>query len=191
MKTAKTGARSLSLRAGQGKRGGAHSRRGRGRRTQRGVAAVEFALVLPVLLAVLFGIVELGFMLYDKAVITNASRAAVRQAVAFGETASGAAAYMPVASATAVATNGLSSALISPRASSGVSVTVTMCTSSTSCTPNTPCSASGQSLTVAVSYPFTGLNLGSSVILGSSVNPLASVTNNLLTLNASTTMNCE
>ncbi|MFX1684387.1 pilus assembly protein [Paraburkholderia sp. A2RI-6] len=45
---------------------------------QKGVAAVEFALVLPVLLLILFGIVELSVALYDKAVITNASREGAR-----------------------------------------------------------------------------------------------------------------
>lgn len=45
---------------------------------QKGVAAVEFAIILPVLLLILFGIVELSLALYDKAVITNASREAAR-----------------------------------------------------------------------------------------------------------------
>ncbi|WP_246024787.1 TadE family protein [Paraburkholderia dinghuensis] len=154
---------------------------------------VEFALVLPLLLLVLFGIMETGFLLYDKAVITNASRAAARQAVAFGEDSTGAPLYMSPASATAIAKNGFSGMLISPAPASGATVTLTLCSSptSTSCVTNTPCSVTGQSLTVAVSYPFTGLSLGSGTILGMSINPLASVSKNLLTLNASTTMNCE
>jgi Flp pilus assembly protein TadG len=45
---------------------------------QKGVAAVEFALVLPLLLLIIFSTVELGIALYDKAVITNASREGAR-----------------------------------------------------------------------------------------------------------------
>jgi Flp pilus assembly protein TadG len=46
-----------------------------------GVAVVEFALVLPLLLIILFGIVDFGFMLYDKAVITNAVREGARAGI--------------------------------------------------------------------------------------------------------------
>ena len=48
------------------------------RRSRRGQALVEFALVLPIILAVMFGAVEFGTALYDKAVITNASREVLR-----------------------------------------------------------------------------------------------------------------
>lgn len=43
-----------------------------------GQAGVEFALVFPLLLILLFGIIEFGVLLYDKAVITNASREGAR-----------------------------------------------------------------------------------------------------------------
>lgn len=46
-----------------------------------GVAVVEFALLLPLLLIILFGIVDFGFMLYDKAVITNAAREGARAGI--------------------------------------------------------------------------------------------------------------
>jgi Flp pilus assembly protein TadG len=45
---------------------------------QEGQSLVEFALVAPVLLLVLFGIVEFGLMLYNQHVITNASREGAR-----------------------------------------------------------------------------------------------------------------
>jgi hypothetical protein len=48
---------------------------------QRGVSAVEFALVLPLLLVILFGIIDFGFMLYDKAMITNAAREGARAGI--------------------------------------------------------------------------------------------------------------
>jgi Flp pilus assembly protein TadG len=50
---------------------------------QQGASAVEFALIMPVLLVILFGIVEFGLALYDKAVITNASREGARAGIVF------------------------------------------------------------------------------------------------------------
>jgi Flp pilus assembly protein TadG len=47
--------------------------------SQRGAQIVEFALALPFLLLILFLIFDLGFMVFNKAVITNASREAARR----------------------------------------------------------------------------------------------------------------
>jgi len=47
----------------------------------RGGAVIEFVLVLPILLLILFGIIEFSIALYDKAVITNASREATRAGI--------------------------------------------------------------------------------------------------------------
>lgn len=44
----------------------------------RGASMVEFALVLPVLLLILFGIIEFGIIIYNQQVITNASREGAR-----------------------------------------------------------------------------------------------------------------
>ena len=51
------------------------------RHEERGAAAVEFALVLPVLVVVLFGIIEFGLILYSKEVLTNASREGTRAGI--------------------------------------------------------------------------------------------------------------
>jgi len=56
------------------------------RRFETGVAAVEFALVLPILVTLVFGVIETSFMLYDKAVITNASREAARAGIVMRQT---------------------------------------------------------------------------------------------------------
>src|SRR6185312_11491700 len=48
------------------------------RERERGAAAVEFALVLPVLLMLIFGIIDFGRMLAAKIVITEAAREGAR-----------------------------------------------------------------------------------------------------------------
>jgi Flp pilus assembly protein TadG len=50
------------------------------RMPSRGIAAVEFGLILPVLLLVLFGIVNFGLLFYDQSIITNAAREGARWA---------------------------------------------------------------------------------------------------------------
>lgn len=51
------------------------------RHRQRGSQAIEFALVLPFLILVIFAVLDFGFLVYNKAIITNASREAARTAV--------------------------------------------------------------------------------------------------------------
>ncbi len=53
-------------------------------RCQKGVAAIEFAIILPVLLMIIFGIIEFSILLYDKQVITNASREGARAGIVVG-----------------------------------------------------------------------------------------------------------
>jgi Flp pilus assembly protein TadG len=53
-------------------------------RREDGAAAVEFALVLPILIVLVFGIIEFGFALYNKEVITNASREGARYGIVIG-----------------------------------------------------------------------------------------------------------
>lgn len=50
---------------------------------QTGASAVEFAIILPLLVLFVFGIIEFSIMFYDKAVITNASREAARAGIVF------------------------------------------------------------------------------------------------------------
>ena len=50
-------------------------------RNQEGAAVVEFALVLPMLVMLAFGIIEFSLLLYDKSVITNASREGARAGI--------------------------------------------------------------------------------------------------------------
>ena len=53
------------------------------RNGQRGASVVEFALILPVLFVLGFGIIEFSIALYDKAMITNASREGARAGIVF------------------------------------------------------------------------------------------------------------
>ncbi|MFN2424917.1 MAG: TadE/TadG family type IV pilus assembly protein [Candidatus Binatia bacterium] len=52
-----------------------------GRSGQRGVSAVEFALVLPVLCVVLFGVIEFGMAFWRKQILTAAVREGARQGI--------------------------------------------------------------------------------------------------------------
>ncbi|HJW31585.1 MAG TPA: TadE family protein [Saprospiraceae bacterium] len=50
-------------------------------RERKGAAAVEFALVLPLLFLLVFGIVEWGLYLFNRHVITDASREGARKGI--------------------------------------------------------------------------------------------------------------
>ncbi|MDL1983398.1 MAG: pilus assembly protein [Deltaproteobacteria bacterium] len=50
---------------------------------QKGAVAVEFAIVLPLLVLLLFGIIESSLFLYDKTMITNASREGARAGIVY------------------------------------------------------------------------------------------------------------
>jgi Flp pilus assembly protein TadG len=47
-------------------------------KNQKGAAAVEFAIVLPFLVLLVFGMIEFGILYYNQQVITNASREGAR-----------------------------------------------------------------------------------------------------------------
>ncbi len=131
---------------------------------QRGAAAVEFALVLPLLLLIMFGIVEFGVAFYDKAMITNASREGARAGVVLKS---------PKATSTDiqnVVLNYTSSHLIS----FGTPHVPTITTTGQGGT-------FGQPLSVTVTYPYAGLGLGQ----------LLSALTGQITLSATTVMNNE
>jgi Flp pilus assembly protein TadG len=48
---------------------------------ERGAAAVEFGILLPLLMLILFGIIEFGMIMYSREVITNASREGARTGI--------------------------------------------------------------------------------------------------------------
>lgn len=48
---------------------------------QLGAAAIEFALILPLLMLVVFGTIEFGLLLFNQHVVTNASREGARAGI--------------------------------------------------------------------------------------------------------------
>ena len=134
---------------------------------EKGASAVEFALVLPVLMLVLFGIIEFGLTLYDKAIITNASREGARRGIVYvGDTVG-----VSPGVVTSTVDSYVGSYLVSLGSGTG--------TPSTTITGN--CGVPGSSLTVAVSYPYSFL------VLPSFASGLAGG----ITLSGVTVMRCE
>ena len=48
---------------------------------ERGVQAIELALLLPIFLGILYGIVDFGFMMYQNQIVANASREGARAGI--------------------------------------------------------------------------------------------------------------
>ncbi|MEX3669801.1 TadE/TadG family type IV pilus assembly protein [Paraburkholderia phenoliruptrix] len=132
---------------------------------QGGHAVVELALLLPLLLMLMLGIVESSLALYDKAVATNASREAARAGIVLK------APLLTVQQIQNVAANYAQGHLITFGSTVNPTVNVIQSSGTTS----------GNPLTVTVSYSFSGL------VLGAYFNPLP----NLLQISSSTTMNYE
>ncbi|WP_116137067.1 TadE/TadG family type IV pilus assembly protein [Trinickia diaoshuihuensis] len=132
---------------------------------ERGVAALEFVLVFPFLMTILFGIVDTSLLLCDKAVITNASREAARAGVVV---------RVPQLSASEVSSVALDYAqnnLVTGGTSTTPAVTVDQ---SAGTSPGSP-------LKVTVTYSYHGLVLGSA--FSSLTGPV--------TVSATTVMNYE
>jgi Flp pilus assembly protein TadG len=136
---------------------------------KRGTSVAELAICLPLLLLLVFGIIEFGFILYDQAMITNASREGARAGIVFhhpdrisdGEIIN-------------VVTNYCSDYLVSLGSSSSVSVNVSRAGS-----------APGDSLAVTVTYPYTFLVLPNLTALSGGSLPGG------ITLTAQTVMRME
>ncbi len=52
------------------------------RKPQRGAVIIEFALLLPLFLLLLMGMIEFGLLFYNKQVVTNSSREGARAGIA-------------------------------------------------------------------------------------------------------------
>ena len=132
---------------------------------QHGASMVEFAIVLPVLLMLIFGMIEFSVMLYDKAMLTNASREGTRIGILYD---------FPTRITEAEIRNTVDNYLQNNLISLGGASTWNTSLSGT-------CTAAGDPITVTVTYPYNFL------VLPNFVTSLAPT----LTLGATTTMRCE
>ena len=130
---------------------------------QRGAAAIEFALVLPLYLLVIDGVMEFSLVLYDQAIVLNAAREAVRAGVVVSDPKLSNAAIAAVAQTYAVRY------LLSFDNAHAVTVAVNQTAGGAYQTP----------LTVSVAFTYTSLLAGSflaaiqlPVVLSSSVTGL-------------------
>ncbi len=114
---------------------------------ERGVAALEFVLVFPFLMTVLFGIVDTSLLLCDKAVITNATREAARAGIVV---------RVPQMAASDVANVALAYTQ-NNLVTGGTSTTPTVNVDQSAGT------SPGSPLTVTVTYTYKGLVLGSAL----------------------------
>ncbi len=133
---------------------------------RKGASAVEFALVLPVLIVFVFGIIEFGLLMYNQQVITNASREGARAGIVQ------ALSRPTLSDIQAVVTNYCANRLVTFGSGGGSPVTTL---------PNAPCSAFGNNLTVSVTYTYQWLVISHFV-------PGLGATK---TLSAQTVMRCE
>lgn len=133
-------------------------------RSESGAAAVEFALLLPLLLSLFLGIVDLGLAVYTQSVLSNASREGARAGVVL-------ALNRPTSQAiNAVVQNYLSNSLGSVNKFGLLTFT-----------PPPPCVDANGTLTVQMSYSFKGFAMGA--VTNAFSQPIV--------LAAHTTMACE
>lgn len=154
-----------------------------GEKGQRGASAVEFAIILPLLVVLIFGIIEFGLLLYNKQVITNASREGARAGIVQDTP------RVPFTTIESVVQTYASNHLVS--FASGI-VLPTVSVQNTTAGGH-QCVNFGDNLTVNVTYPYTFLAFNGALnalkLLGVTVSPVG--TSNILTLTAQTVMRCE
>ncbi len=122
-------------------------------RDRRGSELVEFALIMPLLLLVVFGIVDFGLLIFDKAVVTNAAREAARAGIVFAPE------RLTIPEIQAVARQYCETNLVTFGTPGAPNVAVTGAGG-----------ASGSELTVVVSYTYTWGIIPSFMPLGSGLN---------------------
>lgn len=107
---------------------------------------LEFAFILPILMTILVGIIDLSVMLYDKAIITNASREGARYGVVVRGSS-----YASNASVITYTQTYCANSLIT--------FTTTPTSAVITSTPSVSPPSFGATLTVHVSYTYTDLIL--------------------------------
>jgi Flp pilus assembly protein TadG len=137
-------------------------------RDENGGSLVEFAIIAPLLFVILFGIIEFGFLFFDMAMITNASREGARAGIVFSD---------PRISDTEIRNvvgTYCSNHLVSFGTGSNLTISI-----------NRTGNEAGDSLTVTVDYPFHFLVFSNVIaLIGGNIQ-------NLLNLHAETVMRLE
>lgn len=145
-----------------------------------GVEAVEFALVLPVLLTLLFGIISLAITFYHYELLINAAEAGCR----YFASARGSTAATPASSTVTTIQNaagGLPSTAFTLNTGGTNTGTVYLSINGTQCTTDTACNTAlslgpGNSATVKINYPCTifvmGVNFAPNCVLTQSVTEI-------------------
>ncbi|RPJ56538.1 MAG: pilus assembly protein [Acidobacteria bacterium] len=126
-------------------------------KNDRGATIVEMALILPLFLIMVFGMIEFSVALYDKAMITNASREGARAGIVFRDP------LLTDGEITTVVNNYLASRLIT---FGGSSTAVTLVTRGGTVT--------GSPLTVRVTYTYSFLVMPN--FIGGGAIPMAAET---------------
>ena len=140
-------------------------------KNERGAMAVEFALITPILLLLVVGIIEFGILLVNQAMLTNASREAARAGIV---------ASNPRPSGTAI-TSIVNAYLTNAGLNAGsATVTVQNLTTGVTCGATPCCTGFQHDLSVRVIYAYSFVALPS-LISGFSTP----------TLGATTRMKCE
>lgn len=150
------------------------------RKRQKGAQVVEFALVLPFMILVIFTVLDFAFLAYNKAVLTNASREAARRGITL----------------TGAAWNPNDIRQVACNYARGALITVGAGTSNASCTGDvdptitvspTTTPAFNDPVTVTVSYTVRGFSMGTWWNLGVGPNSVGAP----VVLTSQTVMNHE
>jgi len=147
-------------------------------RGECGGSMIEFAVIAPLLFVILFGIIEFGVLLFDKAMLTNASREGARAGIVYDFDSTAGTNHPDNSTIITTVQNYCQDYLISFGTGSTVSVAISRSGSAS-------LDSAGDQLTVNVSYPFRFLVFS---------NVLALIGGNLaddLTLEAETVMRME
>ncbi len=139
---------------------------------------IEFALVLPLLAILVFGIIEFGLIIYNKAMITNASREGARVGIVFRVDSNGDYVSPDDPSVSSLIETRINTYLSTYLISFDPAAAKTISTLVTGTSP-------GGELRVTVTYPYRFLAIpGLSSILGTTMVPT-------ITLSAVTSMRLE
>jgi len=116
-------------------------------RDESGGSMIEFALIAPLLFVILFGIIEFSVLLFDKAMLTNASREGARAGIVYDFDSTTGTNHPDNSTITTTVQEYCQDYLISFGTGSAVSIAISR-------TGSASLDSAGDQLTVNVSYPF-------------------------------------